>query len=123
MHRTQRHVVQLAPPAYGFLRQIRDRLQKLEGRRISLSDAVGTALAGMLDEDTGAVRKALEEKNRRVFVNAVGSLLVEIRPDLAKKYRGMSFNETQDYAVLDFGDAEVDAIGFRMQDPVDLVRN
>ena len=123
MPRSKRHVVQLDPPAYVFLKQIRDRIQKLEGKSISLSDAVGTALAGMLDEDTGAVRKVLEDKNRRVFTNAVGSLLVKLRPDLARRFKGIVFNEATGMASLDFGEAEVDLIDFSVLDPADLVRN
>ena len=123
MPKSKRHIVQLDPPAYVLLKQIRDRIQALEGRNISLSDAVGTALVGMLDQETGAVRKALEEKNRRVFVNAVGSLLVKLRPELARRFKGIAFNETKGLASLDFGDAEVDPIDFSVLDPMDAVRN
>ena len=122
MSQSKRHVVQLDPAAYLLLKQIRARIQALEGKSISLSDAVGTALLGMLDKETGAVRKTLEEKNRRVFVNAVGDLLVKLRPDLARRFKGIAFNDTKATASLDFGDA-VDPIDFSVLDPVDAVKN
>ena len=122
--RGKRYMVQLEPVAYYALKAHRDRIQKLEGKQISLSDAVGTALTELtMTENPKAdpLPPATEVRSRRMLVNAIGQLLMQVRPDLAATFKGVSFNEVWGVVVLDF--ADTNAIRLLMRDPVDMVKN
>ena len=120
--RGKRYMVQLEPVAYYALKAHRDRIQKLEGKQISLSDAVGTALTELaLTENPKAETSQTLDSSRRMLVSAIGQLLAQVRPDLAATFKRVAFNEAQGIAALEFADA--DDIRLLARDPVDLVRS
>ena len=115
----KRQPIQLGQGTYAVLMDLRERIYRTEGRRLTVDQTVQVALAGLTDAQ---IPDAIDAKFKRMVVNIVGQLLTQVRPDLAKQYRGMAFNEADGMAELDLsGDAE--RVLLMAKDPADMVRN
>jgi hypothetical protein len=115
----ERKPVQLQPGTFKVLMALRERIFELEGRPLTVDETIQVALAGMTE---APLPPSYEEQLKRTLTSVIGQLLVQVRPDMAARFHGVSFNSGTGMAVLDLeGDDE--PLRFMARDPMDMVKN
>ena len=115
----ERKPVQLQPGTFKVLMALRERIFELEGRRLTIDQTIQVTLAGMTE---APLPPAYEEELKRTLTFVIGQLLTRVRPDLAARFHGVSFNSATGMAVLDLG-SDDDPLQIMARDPAGMVSN
>ena len=114
-----RKTVQLEPGTFKVLRAVRERVQELEGERLTLDQTIQMALVSLSE---APAPPEYDARLKRTIVSVIGQLLVQVNPEMAKRFRGVAFNSADGMAVLNL-EGQDEPLRFMARDPVDMVRN